>query len=410
MVTWNCTGSPCPWGTTTANPAMVWPASVSPVSARLGYTATHAVYAPAAAVTGMTVTITSGSASIYAGAPDASTHRVVSNIATGQSFTITNVTAGEYVSVQSGNPFSFQLTDATTTTTGPATTTTTIPSSQPCSDPVTCDIVTSLAGYWYCTPNTPDCQYTDVWVAEAISWPSWAAYSSNNRTGYSDRTAYGADGQEIYPYMGPWADGCQVEVISGEALIVEWERGTDVYRQTEVFAGQVYTIDLLGSENSALIETWDYKPPISVRLTNCNPQPVPPDAPAPTTTTTSLPAGVTPLQAPMVTWSCTSNCPWGSPLSNPAIPWSASLLPISGQGSYSSSEPVYLPANRANGLTVTIWSGSAEVYVGAPSEQAHPAIAMLTAGESYVISGISDGDIVSVQSAGNFSYTFAPAP
>ena len=116
-VTWNCTGSPCPWGTTTANPAMVWPASVSPVSARLGYTATHAVYAPAAAVTGMTVTITSGSASIYAGAPDASTHRVVSNIATGQSFTITNVTAGEYVSVQSGNPFSFQLTDAPAPTT-----------------------------------------------------------------------------------------------------------------------------------------------------------------------------------------------------------------------------------------------------------------------------------------------------
>ena len=269
MVTWNCTGSPCPWGSPTGNPAMVWPSSVSPTAQRLGYTVTRAVYAPAAVVLGMTVTISSGSASIYAGAPDASSHRVVASLSAGQSFIIAGVTAGEYVSVQSATSFSYQLpgTPATTTTT-------TGPPVQPCHEPVTCDIVTSLAGYWRCTPNTPDCQYTDVWIAEAISWPSWAAYSSNARSGYLDRTAYGADGTEIYPYMGPWADGCQVEVVSGEVLVVEWERGTNVARYTELYAGEVYTINLVGSENSALIETYDWRPPMSVRLTNCNPQPL----------------------------------------------------------------------------------------------------------------------------------------
>jgi hypothetical protein len=71
---------------------------------------------------------------------------------------------------------------------------------------------------------------------------------------------------------------------------------------------------------------------------------------------------------------------------------------------------VYLPAAQANGLTVTIWSGSAEVYVGLPSEQSHSAIATIDGGESYVISGISTGEIVSVQSFGDFTYTFTPAP
>ena len=44
--TWTCTGTPCPWGPSTNNPAIVWPGSVSPTAQRLGYTASSAVYAP----------------------------------------------------------------------------------------------------------------------------------------------------------------------------------------------------------------------------------------------------------------------------------------------------------------------------------------------------------------------------
>ena len=71
----------------------------------------------------MTVTITSGSASIYAGAPDATSHRVVASRSAGQSFIIAGVTAGEYVSVQSASSFSYQLSGTAATTTTTTTTT-----------------------------------------------------------------------------------------------------------------------------------------------------------------------------------------------------------------------------------------------------------------------------------------------
>src|SRR5687768_10942731 len=38
FVTWTCTGSPCPWGPSDSNYALVWPASSEPLSNRRGYT------------------------------------------------------------------------------------------------------------------------------------------------------------------------------------------------------------------------------------------------------------------------------------------------------------------------------------------------------------------------------------
>ena len=69
--TWSCTGEPCPWGSETSNHAIAWPAASSPVTARLGYTASPAPYLPAAAANGLTISVDLGSAGVFAGAPGA---------------------------------------------------------------------------------------------------------------------------------------------------------------------------------------------------------------------------------------------------------------------------------------------------------------------------------------------------
>jgi hypothetical protein len=87
--------------------------------------------------------------------------------------------------------------------------------------------------------------------------------------------------------MGSWANGCEVTTISGTALIIEWQRGTNVWRETYVPAGQTYTITLISPEDGALIEWNDPQPEFSVSLSNCNPQvisktPTPTPLPSPT--------------------------------------------------------------------------------------------------------------------------------
>jgi hypothetical protein len=76
--------------------------------------------------------------------------------------------------------------------------------------------------------------------------------------------------------MGPWAQGCTVTVHSGVALIIEWQRGTDTWRETAVEAGQSHAIDLVSPEDNAMIETYDGYPNFSVTLDNCTPQPLAP--------------------------------------------------------------------------------------------------------------------------------------
>ncbi|MCB0082861.1 MAG: hypothetical protein KDE47_18105, partial [Caldilineaceae bacterium] len=101
QVTWTCTGSPCPWGATDSGHAVVWPDSVATVNNRLGYTTSAAVYLPASEAAGTTIMITSGTAAVYAGEPNASSHRRLATLANGDSYVVSGLANGEVLSVQS---------------------------------------------------------------------------------------------------------------------------------------------------------------------------------------------------------------------------------------------------------------------------------------------------------------------
>lgn len=268
-VTWTCTSSPCPWGSPLGGDALVWPAGEGALTSRLGYTVSAGVYLPAEAATDKIVTITSGSATVYAGEPGATSHYVLANIATGQSYQITGLAYGEVVSVQSSSAFDYELsvgepTDPVEPPPGEE--------EEPTNPTDPDGTIYSVPGQWKC--NSPDCHSGD-WFTEVIAWPSWAAYNSNARSGDNSKAVYSPEGEPLYPYMGSWADGCEVTAVSGTVLIIEWERGTDVWRETWLEAGQTHTIDLVGTEDGAMIESFDFSPGFSVTLANCDPQPLP---------------------------------------------------------------------------------------------------------------------------------------
>jgi glucose/arabinose dehydrogenase/fibronectin type 3 domain-containing protein len=145
----------------------------------------------------------------------------------------------------------------------------------PVLDPAT--VIQGKSARWKC--NLPGCDAGD-WIAAVIDWPSWSAYSTNARSGTNSRTVYSQTGALLYPYMGPWANGCRVTTVSGITLIIEWQRGTDIWRETVLYPGQTHTISLSGVENNAMIETPDGITSFSARISNCNPQPIPdPTAP-----------------------------------------------------------------------------------------------------------------------------------
>jgi len=268
VVTWSCTGEPCPWGSSLTGPALVWPDDSPAITDRLGYTTSHPIYLPSTVANGTSVKIKSGSATLYAGFPEATSHRALMSLAAGDGpFVVSGLVSGEVLSVQSGAPFTFEVTLGDPSSGGDDD-----PGDEPGSEPDEDGVYHSQLGYWRC--NVPECTSAD-WVAHVLTWPEWAAYSSNARTGDNSRTVFSSAGHELHTYMGPWANGCQVTVESGTVLIVEWERGTDEWRETEVEAGQTHTIQLVGSEDSAMIETRDFAPAFSVRLQNCTPQPVP---------------------------------------------------------------------------------------------------------------------------------------
>jgi hypothetical protein len=76
--------------------------------------------------------------------------------------------------------------------------------------------------------------------------------------------------------MGSWATGCQLTVVDGAVLVIEWKRGSNSWRQTLVNAGESYTINLVGDEDGAMLETPNNTVPFHVTLQNCNPQPLTP--------------------------------------------------------------------------------------------------------------------------------------
>ncbi len=255
VVTWNCMNENfCPWGVSTTGYAVNWGSGTDAVNRRLGYTTSHGIYLPAERANGAVVTADSGQVSLFAGRPDEQSHRNVGVLVPGQSITVSGLKAGEVLSAQSDYAFTFHVSVPDSATPAP-------------SD----GSIYSVLASWKC--NVPDCGAAD-WVGSTLTWPSWAAYSTNDRSGDRSRTAYGSDGNLLYPYMGSWANGCQVTAKTGNVLIIEWQRGEDVWRETWLTPGETYTIQLISPEDGALIEAEDYSPGFSVALSNCTPQPL----------------------------------------------------------------------------------------------------------------------------------------
>jgi hypothetical protein len=260
-VEWTCTGSPCPWGPSADGHAVVWPAELAPSTQRLGYTVSAGIYLPGSAASGVRVSMVSGRASVYVGTPSGSSHRRLAVVAAGESFVISGVGTSEVVSVQDVDSFTYYLTAPSE-----------LPPSDDCTDPTTCDPVDSINALWRC--NVPTCTGAD-WEGGVIAWPSWSAYESNNRSGDVSRTVYSVDGELLYPYMGSWASGCEITVVEGEVLVVEWQRGSDTWDSTRLGPGETHTITLTAPQDGALIETPDTPTPFAISLDNCTPQPVP---------------------------------------------------------------------------------------------------------------------------------------
>lgn len=114
-VTWECIvdrGMPCPWGATLHNQAVVWPivGLVAPANNRLGYITSSYVYL-LSAVAHVRVTITSGSAILYAGNPDQLTKfPALAALSAGQSYDVTSINAGMVLSVEStGDAFGYEV-------------------------------------------------------------------------------------------------------------------------------------------------------------------------------------------------------------------------------------------------------------------------------------------------------------
>jgi len=193
------------------------------------------------------------------------------------------------------------------------------PTAGPCSDPTSCNPVHAVAALWRC--NVAECTGSD-WTGAVIAWPSWSAYQSNARTGESSRSVYSFGNQPLYPYMGSWADGCQVTAVTGVTLIIEWQRGTDTWRETYLDPGQSHIIDLISPEDGAMIEAPDGSTSFSVSLSNCNPQNItgtvtPTYTPTATQTTVST-ATHTPTNTPSLTPTATytaTNTPTLTPTS-----------------------------------------------------------------------------------------------
>lgn len=253
VVTWTCESSPCPSGSPLSGQALVWPSELLPVSQRLGYTTSAGAYLPADYAAGVSVKLLSGTATAYAGYPSASSHRVLGSLTAGQTITFTGLSTGDVVSVQNSDAFTYEITAENVPT----------PPSQE-------GAISSVPAVWRC--NTAGCTATE-WQSSVITWPASTAYENNARSGDNSRTVYSHSGELLYPYMGAWANGCQVTAVSGTVLIIEWQRGTDQWRSTWLSPGQTHTIQLTSPENGAMIETIDgWAPSFSVRLNNCTPQ------------------------------------------------------------------------------------------------------------------------------------------
>jgi hypothetical protein len=260
LATWTCTGAPCPWGTSLTGHAIAWTDDEHAIRARLGYTVSADVYLRAAAANGADIEITSGTASAYAGSPGAGSHRWLGTFGAGDTLHVSGLAEGEVLSVQADDAFTFQATLPP-------------PAEEEPEDPDPGEIVHSVSAFWRC--NTPGCVNSD-WTGAVITWPSSTAYQTNARAGEASRSVFNASGAPLYPYMGAWAEGCKVTAVSGIVLVIEWQRGTDTWRETWLEPGQSHTIHLTSPEDGAMIESHEGSTGFTAGLKDCTPQPLAP--------------------------------------------------------------------------------------------------------------------------------------
>lgn len=246
-----CTGSPCPFGPLLSAHVLVWPSSAQATSTWLGYTSPKPIYLSANRANGALIWIDSGTATVYAGRPYQSTRRTLANLTAGQVYEVTGVAPDEVVSVLGPGTFSYSI-DLPT---------------PPAEEPG--ELMQFVKTYWRC--NIPGCTYPD-WVGWSLAWPEGTAYSSNGRTGDQSRTTYSESGELLYPYMGSWANGCDITAVDGPVLIVEWQRGSSNWRETILSPGQRYILNLQAPENGAIIEGLS---DATVEVRSCTPQPLP---------------------------------------------------------------------------------------------------------------------------------------
>lgn len=256
-VTWNCTSSPCPWGSELSGQAEVW-ATPAATDSRLGYTTSSPIYLPAEVANGTRVLLTDGEAALYAGLPGTLSHQLVATLSHGVEYEVLGLLAGEVLSLQGPSAFSVAVELGNGGIEEPP--------------PPPEGLVYSIPAYWRC--DIPECTGDD-WLGSVIDWPSWAAYPNNIRAGDQSRTVYSETGAVLYPYMGPWAHGCEVTAYSGTVLIIEWERGTDEWREIWLQPGETHVIQLIEPHDGALIEINGHFNDFAILLNNCTPQPVP---------------------------------------------------------------------------------------------------------------------------------------
>lgn len=113
-----------------------------------------------------------------------------------------------------------------------------------------------------------------------------------------------------------------------------------------------------------------------------------------------------------VIWSCTgSPCPWGGSLTGQALVWPPALSALTERLGYTTSEGIYLPAPSAEGITVRITAGTANIYAGYFDVVSHELLATLNVGNEFTIPSRDAGEVLSVQSQFEFAYTLSiPIP
>ena len=256
-VTFTCLGDPCPWGDPVTTEAIVWPASEGTVNTQLGYLTSAGMYLPGVRANGTDISIETGEATVYWGFPDEDSVRWLATLGPGDTFHVDGIPGDSVLSVEADSPFTYRIALP--------------PSSGPGPGGAPAQVIPSIQAFWRC--NLPGCTFPD-WTGAVIDWPPWAAHQTNARSGDQSRSVFSADGTPLYPYMGSWAQGCEVTAESGVVQIIEWQRGTDVWRETWLYPRQSHVIDLVPPEDGAMLETYDGSPGFSVSLRNCTPQPI----------------------------------------------------------------------------------------------------------------------------------------